>query len=170
MMGVISKTQISLQSLKTLRNSDLKPYIIFIAPPSQERLRALLAKEGKNPKVNLSQCSIFPLTSSRKSPLSYLLELRSCISISYQADYSFYITCPETAAAAALWTMAAVQIRGLLLSPLSLLLTPDLWEPPEPLKTCVLSRKVWHFQGDHIAASSPFKGLSKPLAITHFSP
>lgn len=40
-----------LQSLKTLRNSDLKPYIIFVAPPSQERLRALLAKEGKNPKV-----------------------------------------------------------------------------------------------------------------------
>ncbi|KAG7281674.1 hypothetical protein CRUP_008049 [Coryphaenoides rupestris] len=30
--------------------SDLKPYIIFIAPPSQERLRALLAKENKNPK------------------------------------------------------------------------------------------------------------------------
>uniref|UniRef100_A0A3P9AP95 Protein PALS1 n=1 Tax=Esox lucius TaxID=8010 RepID=A0A3P9AP95_ESOLU len=39
------------QSLKTLRSSDLKPYIIFIAPPSQERLRALLAKESKNPKV-----------------------------------------------------------------------------------------------------------------------
>ncbi|KAG9336077.1 hypothetical protein JZ751_002424 [Albula glossodonta] len=38
------------QSLKVLRSSDLKPYIIFIAPPSQERLRALLAKEGKNPK------------------------------------------------------------------------------------------------------------------------
>ncbi|KAE8587796.1 hypothetical protein XENTR_v10022115 [Xenopus tropicalis] len=38
------------QSLKMLRNSDLKPYIIFIAPPSQERLRALLAKEGRNPK------------------------------------------------------------------------------------------------------------------------
>lgn len=38
------------QTLKILRNSDLKPYIIFIAPPSQERLRALLAKEGKNPK------------------------------------------------------------------------------------------------------------------------
>ncbi|XP_020343276.1 MAGUK p55 subfamily member 5-A-like [Oncorhynchus kisutch] len=38
------------QSLKILRNSDLKPYIIFIAPPSQERLRALLAKESKNPK------------------------------------------------------------------------------------------------------------------------
>ncbi|XP_041430342.1 MAGUK p55 subfamily member 5 [Xenopus laevis] len=38
------------QSLKMLRNSDLKPFIIFIAPPSQERLRALLAKEGRNPK------------------------------------------------------------------------------------------------------------------------
>ncbi|KAM4625211.1 protein PALS1 [Polymixia lowei] len=38
------------QSLKVLRSSDLKPYIIFIAPPSQERLRALLAKDNKNPK------------------------------------------------------------------------------------------------------------------------
>ncbi|XP_017158997.1 MAGUK p55 subfamily member 5-A-like [Poecilia reticulata] len=38
------------QALKVLRSSDLKPYIIFIAPPSQERLRALLLKDGKNPK------------------------------------------------------------------------------------------------------------------------
>lgn len=38
------------QALKVLRSSDLKPYIIFIAPPSQERLRALLAKDSKNPK------------------------------------------------------------------------------------------------------------------------
>ncbi|KAG7509694.1 MAGUK p55 subfamily member 5-A-like [Solea senegalensis] len=38
------------QALKVLRSSDLKPYIIFIAPPSQERLRAMLAKENKNPK------------------------------------------------------------------------------------------------------------------------
>ncbi|XP_012693554.1 protein PALS1-like [Clupea harengus] len=38
------------QSLKVLRSSDLKPYIIFIAPPSQERLRALLTKDNKNPK------------------------------------------------------------------------------------------------------------------------
>ncbi|KPP60650.1 hypothetical protein Z043_121328, partial [Scleropages formosus] len=35
---------------KVLRSSQLKPYIIFIAPPSLERLRTLLAKEGKNPK------------------------------------------------------------------------------------------------------------------------
>lgn len=73
MIGVILKNQISLQSLKTLRNSDLKPYIIFIAPPSQERLRALLAKEGKNPKVNLLQSvSVIPLT-SKNPPSSILL-------------------------------------------------------------------------------------------------
>ncbi|XP_024054359.1 MAGUK p55 subfamily member 5 isoform X2 [Terrapene carolina triunguis] len=48
--GKICLLNLHTQSLKTLRNSDLKPYIIFIAPPSQERLRALLAKEGKNPK------------------------------------------------------------------------------------------------------------------------
>uniref|UniRef100_A0A8C5TYA6 Uncharacterized protein n=1 Tax=Malurus cyaneus samueli TaxID=2593467 RepID=A0A8C5TYA6_9PASS len=49
--GKICLLNLHTQSLKTLRNSDLKPYIIFVAPPSQERLRALLAKEGKNPKV-----------------------------------------------------------------------------------------------------------------------
>ncbi|KAJ8410151.1 hypothetical protein AAFF_G00201320 [Aldrovandia affinis] len=38
------------RALKVLRSSDLKPYVIFIAPPSLERLRALLATEGKNPK------------------------------------------------------------------------------------------------------------------------
>ncbi|XP_032200441.1 MAGUK p55 subfamily member 5 isoform X3 [Mustela erminea] len=48
--GKICLLSLRTQSLKALRNSDLKPYIIFIAPPSQERLRALLAKEGKNPK------------------------------------------------------------------------------------------------------------------------
>lgn len=39
------------QSLRVLWSSNLKPYVIFIAPPSQERLRTLLAKDGKNPKV-----------------------------------------------------------------------------------------------------------------------
>ncbi|XP_048841569.1 MAGUK p55 subfamily member 5b [Brienomyrus brachyistius] len=38
------------KSLKVLRCPELKPYVIFIAPPSQERLRALLAKQGRNPK------------------------------------------------------------------------------------------------------------------------
>ncbi|KAL0969740.1 hypothetical protein UPYG_G00231650 [Umbra pygmaea] len=49
-MGKICLLCVHTQSLKTLRSSDLKPYIIFIAPPPQERLRALLAKESKNPK------------------------------------------------------------------------------------------------------------------------
>uniref|UniRef100_A0AAZ3ST92 Protein PALS1 n=1 Tax=Oncorhynchus tshawytscha TaxID=74940 RepID=A0AAZ3ST92_ONCTS len=49
-MGKICLLCLHTQSLKTLRSSDLKPYIIFIAPPSQERLRALLTKESKNPK------------------------------------------------------------------------------------------------------------------------
>ncbi|XP_034435608.1 MAGUK p55 subfamily member 5b isoform X1 [Hippoglossus hippoglossus] len=38
------------RSLQVLRTSNLKPYVIFIAPPSQERLRTLLATDGKTPK------------------------------------------------------------------------------------------------------------------------
>ncbi|KAF7666499.1 hypothetical protein LDENG_00105400 [Lucifuga dentata] len=38
------------RSLQVLRSSNLKPFIIFIAPPSQEQLRTLLAAEGKAPK------------------------------------------------------------------------------------------------------------------------
>ncbi|XP_029564155.1 MAGUK p55 subfamily member 5-A isoform X1 [Salmo trutta] len=38
------------KSLRVLWSSNLKPYVIFLAPPSQERLRTLLAKDGKNPK------------------------------------------------------------------------------------------------------------------------
>uniref|UniRef100_A0A1A8D8E6 Protein PALS1 n=1 Tax=Nothobranchius kadleci TaxID=1051664 RepID=A0A1A8D8E6_NOTKA len=37
------------RSLQVLRSSNLKPYVIFISP-SQERLRTLLAAEGKTPK------------------------------------------------------------------------------------------------------------------------
>lgn len=44
------------QSLQVLRSSNLKPYVIFIAPPSQERLRTLLATEGKTPKVLTAHC------------------------------------------------------------------------------------------------------------------
>ncbi|XP_061843045.1 MAGUK p55 subfamily member 5b [Nerophis lumbriciformis] len=38
------------RSLRLLRSSNLKPFVIFIAPPSQERLRTLLATEGKSAK------------------------------------------------------------------------------------------------------------------------
>ncbi|XP_030577053.1 MAGUK p55 subfamily member 5b isoform X2 [Archocentrus centrarchus] len=41
------------RSLRVLRSSNLKPYVIFIAPPSQERLRTLLATEGKTPKPEM---------------------------------------------------------------------------------------------------------------------
>ncbi|KAF3844435.1 hypothetical protein F7725_007598 [Dissostichus mawsoni] len=37
-------------SRQTFEQNCQQPYIIFIAPPSQERLRALLAKDNKNPK------------------------------------------------------------------------------------------------------------------------
>uniref|UniRef100_A0A3Q1GHW6 Protein PALS1 n=1 Tax=Acanthochromis polyacanthus TaxID=80966 RepID=A0A3Q1GHW6_9TELE len=38
------------RSLQVLRSSNLKPYVIFIAPASQEQLRTLLATDGKSPK------------------------------------------------------------------------------------------------------------------------
>ncbi|XP_077367653.1 MAGUK p55 subfamily member 5b [Festucalex cinctus] len=38
------------RSLKVLRSSNLNPFVVFIAPPSQERLRTLLASERKTPK------------------------------------------------------------------------------------------------------------------------
>ncbi|KAM6992212.1 MAGUK p55 subfamily member 5b isoform 2-T2 [Tautogolabrus adspersus] len=38
------------RSLQVLRSYNLKPFVIFIAPPSQERLRTLLATGGKTPK------------------------------------------------------------------------------------------------------------------------
>ncbi|KAM9354445.1 MAGUK p55 subfamily member 5b [Pholidichthys leucotaenia] len=41
------------RSLRVLRSSNLKPYVIFIAPPSQERLRTLLATDGKTPKPEM---------------------------------------------------------------------------------------------------------------------
>ncbi|XP_067338129.1 MAGUK p55 subfamily member 5b isoform X2 [Channa argus] len=48
--GRICLLSLHTRSLQVLRSSNLKPYVIFIAPPSQERLRTLLATEGKTPK------------------------------------------------------------------------------------------------------------------------
>ncbi|XP_077443010.1 MAGUK p55 subfamily member 5b [Stigmatopora argus] len=48
--GRICLLSLHTRSLKVLRSSNLKPFVIFIAPPSQERLRTLLATEGKAPK------------------------------------------------------------------------------------------------------------------------
>uniref|UniRef100_A0A6Q2YBC6 Protein PALS1 n=1 Tax=Esox lucius TaxID=8010 RepID=A0A6Q2YBC6_ESOLU len=49
--GLICLLCLHTKSLRVLRSSNLKPYVIFIAPPSLERLRTLLAKNGKNPKL-----------------------------------------------------------------------------------------------------------------------
>lgn len=48
---ICSQSYVCLQSLQVLRSSSLKPFVVFIAPPSQERLRTLLARDGKTPKV-----------------------------------------------------------------------------------------------------------------------
>ncbi|XP_059897998.1 MAGUK p55 subfamily member 5b isoform X1 [Gadus macrocephalus] len=48
--GRICLLSLHTRSLRVLRSSNLKPFVIFIAPPSQERLRTLLAAEGKTPK------------------------------------------------------------------------------------------------------------------------
>ncbi|XP_072512707.1 MAGUK p55 subfamily member 5b [Salminus brasiliensis] len=43
------------RSLRVLRSSNLKPYVIFIAPPPQDQLRTLLSKEGKNQPEDLRE-------------------------------------------------------------------------------------------------------------------
>ncbi|KAM8846566.1 MAGUK p55 subfamily member 5b [Synchiropus picturatus] len=48
--GRICLLSLHTRSLLVLRASNLKPFVIFVAPPSQERLRTLLATEGKTPK------------------------------------------------------------------------------------------------------------------------
>lgn len=39
------------QSLKILRSSDLKPFVVFVAPPSLEKLRQKRLKNGEPYKV-----------------------------------------------------------------------------------------------------------------------
>lgn len=41
------------QSLKILRNSDLKPYVVFVAPPSLEKLRQKKIRNGDTYKVSI---------------------------------------------------------------------------------------------------------------------
>lgn len=42
------------QSLKILRSSDLKPFVVFVAPPSLEKLRQKRLKNGEPYKVRVS--------------------------------------------------------------------------------------------------------------------
>lgn len=46
--GKICVLNLHPQSLKILRNSDLKPYVVFVAPPSLERLRQKKIKNGES--------------------------------------------------------------------------------------------------------------------------
>ncbi|XP_054713294.1 protein PALS1-like isoform X2 [Uloborus diversus] len=48
--GKICVLNLHPQSLKILKNSDLKPYVVFVAPPSLEKLRQNRMKAGDNPK------------------------------------------------------------------------------------------------------------------------
>jgi len=51
-MGRICVLNLHPQSLKILRNSDLKPYIVFVAPPPLERLKQLRISRGEAFKVS----------------------------------------------------------------------------------------------------------------------
>ncbi|CAL1280502.1 unnamed protein product [Larinioides sclopetarius] len=48
--GKICVLNLHPQSLKILKSSDLKPYVVFVAPPSLEKLRQNRLKAGDNPK------------------------------------------------------------------------------------------------------------------------
>lgn len=51
--GKICVLNLHPQSLKILRTSDLKPYVVFVAPPSLEKLRQKKIRGGEAFKVSL---------------------------------------------------------------------------------------------------------------------
>lgn len=51
--GKICVLNLHPQSLKILRTSDLKPYVVFVAPPSLEKLRQKKIRNGETYKVNI---------------------------------------------------------------------------------------------------------------------
>jgi MAGUK p55 subfamily protein 5 len=52
--GKICVLNLHPQSLKILRSSDLKPYVVFVAPPSLEKLRQKKIRNGEAFKVRIS--------------------------------------------------------------------------------------------------------------------
>lgn len=60
--GKICVLNLHPQSLKILRSSDLKPYVVFVAPPSLEKLRQKKIRNGEAFKVILSIFSLNTLT------------------------------------------------------------------------------------------------------------
>lgn len=58
--GKICVLNLHPQSLKILRTSDLKPYVVFVAPPSLEKLRQKKIRNGESYKV----CTISSINNS----------------------------------------------------------------------------------------------------------
>jgi MAGUK p55 subfamily protein 5 len=54
--GKICVLNLHPQSLKILRTSDLKPYVVFVAPPSLEKLRQKKIRNGETYKVRVVGC------------------------------------------------------------------------------------------------------------------
>lgn len=52
-LGKICVLNLHALSLKILKNSDLKPFVVFIAPPSLEKLRQKKQRMGEPVKVSL---------------------------------------------------------------------------------------------------------------------
>lgn len=55
--GKICVLNLHAQSLKILRSSDLMPYVVFVAPPSLEKLRQKKIKNGEAYKVRVFRIS-----------------------------------------------------------------------------------------------------------------
>lgn len=53
--GKICVLNLHPQSLKILRTSDLKPYVVFVAPPSLEKLRQKKIRNGESYKASTLQ-------------------------------------------------------------------------------------------------------------------
>lgn len=56
--GKICVLNLHPQSLKILRNSDLKPYVVFVAPPSLEKLRQKKLRNGETFKVRCAKSTV----------------------------------------------------------------------------------------------------------------
>jgi MAGUK p55 subfamily protein 5 len=69
-IGRICVLNLHPQSLKILRNSDLKPYIVFVAPPPLERLKQMRISRGEAYKVHLHPGIRIP-TRSARAPSKY---------------------------------------------------------------------------------------------------
>lgn len=71
------------QALKVLRDSKLKPYIVFISPPTVEKIKRLRRgnMDSFNPNAKLSTVSELMFLSSPLKKLGILLILGKCFRV-----------------------------------------------------------------------------------------